>query len=115
MRVGVFYKPIYGDGRAQRLLSSLRGHHGLPVTACALVDVYLLDKPVEQTKTLGALADGVAQSIDTRGDPACHLMPDWQTLVEVTTLPGVTDPVAMSAVFALRTALGGRTPPHVQT
>jgi phosphoribosylformylglycinamidine synthase subunit PurSL len=104
VRVEVFYRARFGDGRARRLLDSLRNHQGLGVSSCAIVDAYLLDRPPADPRALSALSDSVAQESRVDVPAADEALPAWDTLIEVTARPGVADPVASSAAFALQTA-----------
>jgi phosphoribosylformylglycinamidine synthase len=116
MRVEVFYKTCYGDGRARHTLEALQARPDLPVLGCGIVDVYLLDTPVDRAALLQALADTVAQGLYVDEPAADAVLPGWDTLVEVTARPGVADPVAASAAFSLRAALGAQgAVPAVQT
>ena len=102
MRIEVF--PRSPDGRARRLLSSLRNALSPEITGIGIVDVFV----VEGVGTLSAetaaevFADQVAQDILVDSAAAEQgFMPDWRYLVEVTVRPGVTDPVALTAREAL--------------
>ncbi|HUV08672.1 MAG TPA: AIR synthase-related protein [Spirochaetia bacterium] len=106
MRIEIFYHQRFRDGRALRLLESLNTRLQLDIQRLSLVDVYLLDGlnlSAEQAEEI--FSDPVAQCtvIDSY---ACirRELDGWDILIEVTTRPGVTDPVALTAREALKSA-----------
>ncbi|MBN2352480.1 MAG: hypothetical protein JXD23_07915 [Spirochaetales bacterium] len=105
MRIELFYRPSFPDGRAARLAASIWKNFGASIERCALVDVYL----IEGTAGIGpediedVFVDRVAQ--DYRLDrPAADDAggAGWRYLVEIAYRAGVTDPVAITAEEALR-------------
>ena len=106
VRVEVWYRDGIGDGRAERVLASLRAG-GLPdLQAVRIRDVYLVTgvpglrashlvdlvcDPISQRATVGTADDGP---------------PPWDLLIEVSARPGVTDPVATTLRNAASSILG---------
>jgi hypothetical protein len=113
MRLEVFSRPAFPDGRALRLLTSLRRSVSPRITSLAIVDVYLLagipDLSLETAAEV--FCDTVAQDLLAAGSAAGDAFRDhWHWLVEVTAKPGVTDPVALTARQALGVCLPGGLP-----
>jgi phosphoribosylformylglycinamidine synthase len=107
MRLEVFYKKQYGDGRANHLKPSLSTFLALPIEEIYLVDVYLLsDCALKAEEAQAIFCDPVAQDILIEHfTGATDLLPAWDVLVEVVYKPGVTDPLALTAKDALRNTL----------
>lgn len=101
------------DGRAKRLLASLRRALSPSIRSLSIVDVYLLQGVPGLTSETAAEAfcDSVAQELFVdafaAGQPGREA---WDCLVEITSRPGVTDPVALTALDALRVCLPGGLP-----
>jgi phosphoribosylformylglycinamidine synthase subunit PurSL len=100
----VFTRSQYRDGRALRILPSLRRDVSAAIRSCEIVDVILLDgfPPLSPSVASEVFCDGVAQEMlseaHAAGQPG---RASWDYLVEVTVRPGVTDPVALTAREAL--------------
>ncbi|MBN2442385.1 MAG: hypothetical protein JXJ04_13610 [Spirochaetales bacterium] len=109
MRVEVFYKPQYSDGRALRLVNFLKKHLFNPESVDAvklrIIDVFLirgLDKLTENNMK-EVFSDSVAQDILVdHCAGGTDLLADWNIMVEITYKPGVTDPIALTARDALK-------------
>lgn len=119
MRLEVYYKKQYGDGRVNRLKNSLSTFLALPIEEIYLLDVYLLTGCTLQAAEARAIfCDPVAQDINIDSfTSGTDLLPGWDILIEVAYKAGVTDPVALTAKDALRNSLPGSLPPEaiVQT
>src|SRR5271157_4678734 len=104
LRLEIFTRRRSRDGRADRILGSLRRAVSPDVRGCWLVDVFLLAGIPSLTTEIASevFCDAVAQEMlwDT---PAADraFSGEWDLLVEVTVRPGVTDPVALTARGAL--------------
>ena len=109
MRVEVWYRDEIGDGRAARLLASLRAGPLPGLGAVRIRDVYLVaGVPGLQPRELQELVcDRVAQqaAVVPAREPGAGAEPDWDLLLEVAVKPGVADPVAGTLRTALRTVL----------
>jgi len=120
MRLEVAPCARFEDGRARRLLPSLRRAVSPGVRGVSLVDVYILEGVQGLTPGIAAevFCDTVSQELLTDAFSAEQASRDpWDWLVEVTARPGVTDPVALTARDALRVCLPGGLPDNalVQT
>jgi len=120
MRVEVFYKKKYIDGRANRLLSSFQKHFSTHIYALRIVDVYIIEgiDVLTEEDLRQIFADQVAQDILINKSTASgDLLPDWNTLVEISYKPGVTDPIAITAKYALENYFEDKLPENavVQT
>ena len=109
MRVEVWYRDEIGDGRAARLLASLRAGPLPALAAVRIRDVYLVAgvAGLEPRRLQELVCDRVAQEaavVPARG-PEAGAEPDWDLLLEVAVKPGVADPVAGTLRDALRTVL----------
>ncbi|HYW81980.1 MAG TPA: AIR synthase related protein, partial [Spirochaetia bacterium] len=114
MRLEVFTRTCYPDGRARRILPLLRRAVSPAILDVAIVDVYLLSGIPGLTPAMAAdvFQDAVAQEILTDQYAAEKAFKgSWEHLVEVTVKPGVTDPVALTAREALQACLPGGVPP----
>jgi phosphoribosylformylglycinamidine synthase len=110
MRLEVFPRKGFPDGRARRLLDSLRRGVSFPVERLDIVDVFIIEGIAElQPESLREIfSDAVAQDILMDAAAAeSAFYGDWDCLVEITARPGVTDPVALTARDALRVSLPG--------
>jgi phosphoribosylformylglycinamidine synthase II len=111
MRVEVYYKKKYADGRAHRLLSSLKKHHQLPIHALAMVDVYILEgiPSINMEALKEIFSDPIAQEVlvDICAGSK-DLLPQWSYMAEITFKAGVTDPVALTSRDALKNFLDHR-------
>ncbi len=108
LRLEVFTRRAYRDGRAESLLGSLRRAFSPRIRGCAMVDVYLLSHVPGLTPEIAAevFCDTVAQELLWNNHAADGAYRgQWDLLVEVTVRPGVTDPVALTARDALAVCL----------
>ena len=109
MRVEVWYRDEIGDGRAARLLASLRAGPLPALAAVRIRDVYLVTgvAGLEPARLQELVCDRVAQEAAVVPAPgaATGAAPDWDLLLEVAVKPGVADPVAGTLRDALRTVL----------
>ena len=111
MRLEVFSRDGFADGRARRLLPELRRALSPTIREAAIIDVYLIHNAplVRLEDARPVVSDPVSQDVRAGGaDEAAGA--DWDCLVEVTVRPGVTDPVASTALQTLRTLLPSRMP-----
>ena len=110
MRVEVWYRNEIGDGRAARLLASLRAGPLPALAAVRIRDVYLVTgvAGLQPRRLRELVCDRVAQeaAVVSAPGPAAEAEPDWDLLLEVAVKPGVADPVAGTLRDALRTVLG---------
>ena len=114
LRLEVGPRGGFADGRALRLLPALSREHPA-VCGIRIVDVYIVENApalrLEDAREV--ISDVVAQEVRQAGSaertPAREA-PDWDLLVEITTKPGVTDPVAATALHALQAFLPGLVP-----
>ena len=114
VRLEVFTRTRYADGRARRILPLLQRAVSPAVVDVAIVDVYLLSGIPGMTPDIAAdvFQDAVAQEILANRYAAEEAFKgSWDHLVEVTAKPGVTDPVALTAREALHACLPGGIPP----
>ena len=109
MRVEVWYRDEIGDGRAARLLASLRAGALPALAAVRIRDVYLVTgvAGLQACRLQELVCDRVAQeaAVAPARDPETGAEPDWDLLLEVAVKPGVADPVAGTLRDALRTVL----------
>lgn len=115
LRLEVFSRDGFADGRARRLLPELRRALTPGIRAVGITDVYIVHgaPQVRLEDARFVVSDHVSQDVRTGGpDEAGRadegLGADWDFLVEVTVRPGVTDPVAATALQALRILLPSR-------
>ncbi len=80
------------DGRSEALTRRLARQ--VREIQAALVDVYLVDPRFAVKEVADVLADPVTTDVFSSKAAREALMPDWTHAVEITTKPGVTDPVA---------------------
>jgi phosphoribosylformylglycinamidine synthase subunit PurSL len=100
VRVEVFSRGGRPDGRTRRALAELREAVSPRPQDLAIIDIYIVEgADLNAEAARQAFSDPVTQEVllDGHGGP----VPDWDTLVEVTVRPGVTDPVALTAREAL--------------
>ena len=109
MRVELFYRPAYPDGRAQRLIASIAKNFSLSLDRVVIIDVFLIAGVAgfSAREAEEVFVDRVAQDYrldaPAAGDP---LWSGWTYLVETAYKAGVTDPVAATAREALENQLG---------
>jgi phosphoribosylformylglycinamidine synthase len=114
MRLEIHYRGGYPDGRAQRLLASLKRDISPAIQGLGIVDVFIIDgAPGFREEPLGEIfSDTVTQDILVdRAVADTGFQSGWACLVEITAKPGVTDPVALTAMEALKISLPGRLSP----
>ena len=114
LRLEIHTRPRYRDGRADRLLHSLRRAFSPDIAGCRIVDVCLLQGIPSLTQEIASevFCDAVAQEMVWNAPAAARAFAgEWDLLVEVTSRPGVTDPVALTAREALRVCLAEGVPP----
>jgi len=112
-RLEVFTRPRYRDGRADRVLGSLRRAFTPRIQGCRIVDVCLMRGIASLTPEIASevFHDVVAQEMLWDDHAAGGAFGgEWNFLVEVTSRPGVTDPVALTAREALGVCLPGGVP-----
>jgi phosphoribosylformylglycinamidine synthase subunit PurSL len=100
MRIEIYNKPGLRDGRAHRLLESLRLHITKSVLDLAIADIFIVEGVSGLTEKDAKLifSDPVSQDLSTDDDKGgISLVPGWRYMIEIATRPGVTDPVAMTA------------------
>ena len=110
MRLEVHYRAAFPDGRAKRLLASLRRTVSTSIRGLSMVDVFVVEGVPELPPDLAreVFCDPVAQELLVDSHAAGTVFAGtWDVLVEVTAKPGVTDPVALTARDALRSSLPG--------
>ena len=113
LRLEVFPRRRYRDGRADRVLDSLRKAFPASVSGCAIVDVFLLQGVPALIPDIASevFCDEVAQELLWNGHAAeSAFAGGWDFMVEVTARPGVTDPVALTARDALGVCLPAGVP-----
>jgi phosphoribosylformylglycinamidine synthase II len=105
MRIEVFNKEKFRDGRAVRLLKSINSHVLGQVAGVSITDVYIVEG-VAGMSTGDAkeiFSDPVAQEVSIDSCSAEKLTNTvWNYMIEVTSKPGVTDPVAITAREAVK-------------
>ncbi len=113
MRIEVFYKKGFSDGRALRLLKSLRKGVSQNIDDLGIVDVFIIEGigTLPEPLLREVFSDSVAQDILIDGFAAgSGFHSGWRYLVEIASRPGVTDTVALTARDALRMSLPGGLP-----
>ncbi len=106
MRIEVIYKDPDRDGRAHGLTATLKTA-GCRLDKLHVIDVYILEgdtlPPVSRIREI--FSDRVAQRCLILGtgseERAAGLLEGWDFLAEITTKPGVADPLAATAETAL--------------
>lgn len=114
MRLEVSCSEAFSDGRAKRLLASLRRSISPSIRGLWIVDVFVVDGAPELSSGLAreVFCDPIAQELRIDEAAAGSLFAGkWDYLVEVTARPGVTDPVALTARDALCRSLSEGLPP----
>ncbi len=116
MRIEVWYRDEIGDGRAARLLDSLRAASGNGIESVAVRDVYIVAgvPGLQPARLVELVRDRVAQAAavvpaaggGAAGGGAAGGGPAWDLLLEVAARPGVTDPVATTLRAALVSVAG---------
>ena len=108
VRIEVFSRAQASDGRARRMVPLLRRAVSPAVSGVSIVDVYLVSGVPDLTPSAAeeVFCDTVGQELLMSGLAAEGAFSGaWEYAVEVTTRPGVTDPVALTARDALRLCL----------
>ncbi len=113
MRIEVFNKSSFKDGRAARLIESARKHITRSVSGIAIADVYIIEgiPEISEHGLRDIFSDAVSQ--DVLVDSCCGgigLLDGWTHMIEVAYRPGVTDPVAITAREALKNYIGAAIP-----
>ena len=112
-RLEVASRGGFPDGRARRLLPTLKRALSPAISAVEIVDVYVVHgiPSFDAGTAREVFSDEVSQviSIDDPGGSEAHRA-HWEYLVEVTVKPGVTDPVATTALQTLSAILPGSLP-----
>ncbi|HEQ72226.1 MAG TPA: hypothetical protein ENN69_07040, partial [Spirochaetia bacterium] len=119
IRIELFYKPQFTDGRALRLRASLEKHFHISIKNLSIVDVFLVEERAALTdRQIDELfVDHVAQEKSV-GRPVAGTpgFSGWDFLLEIAYKPGVTDPVAITAEEAIAgISGGGEKRPRVRT
>jgi phosphoribosylformylglycinamidine synthase subunit PurSL len=111
LRLEVAFREGFADGRARRLLPEMRRALSPSIRAVGIVDVYIVhDAPLLRLEDARAVvSDNVSQEARAGGSGGAD-PPQWDCLVEVTVRPGVADPVAATALRALRALLPSQVP-----
>ncbi len=115
MRIEVFYKNKYKDGRALRLINSLQTHFNVDISNLKIIDVYIVNGcTLCKEDVIGTFADPVAQDICIDSN-YCENDNNWDYLIEIIYKPGVTDPIAITAKDAIKNNLNLISGVKVQT
>ena len=104
MRIEIYYKKTYTDGRAPHFAETLKFSVSSPITAVDIVDVYMVNgiEGFGEGDAKEIFADPVAQNVLIDYPAAgCSDMSGWCYLIEVSYKAGVTDPVALTAREAI--------------
>ncbi|NOY08621.1 MAG: phosphoribosylformylglycinamidine synthase [Spirochaetes bacterium] len=112
MRIEVFNREEYRDGRVNRLIDSFRSHEGINIDDIKIIDVYNLnDIPFLNRDALGEIfSDRVVQRIFTDRFYSLEGSFEWDILIETAYKPGVTDPVAITVKEAVESFFRGKIP-----
>jgi len=99
MRLEVYNRDKYRDGRINRLICSFKQHEGIMVEDMRIVDVYTLTNiPFLDKKSAAEIfSDSVVQDILADEFYALKGNFSWDILIEVGYKPGVTDTIAITA------------------
>ncbi|HPU98829.1 MAG TPA: AIR synthase-related protein, partial [Candidatus Hydrogenedentes bacterium] len=104
-RIEVGVKPELTDPAGVSLVSRLRDDLGIHVEAARVFDVYTLRGDFTDEELERARAELFTDPVIQVSAVNCHLATDWDAVVEVGFLPGVTDNVGKSALEGLRDLL----------
>ena len=118
VRIEVFSRARAEDGRARRMVPLLRRAVSPSISGVSIVDVYLVSGVPDLTESIAreVFCDTVGQELLMAGAAAEQAFAgEWELAVEVTSRPGVTDPVALTAREALRLCLDVPTGAVIQT
>ncbi len=104
MRIEVFNREEYRDGRVHRLIDSFRNHEGINIDDIRIIDVYNLNGiPFPDRDALKEIfSDRVVQRIFTDRFYSLEGSFEWDILIEIAYKPGVTDPVAITVKEAVK-------------
>jgi len=104
MRIEVFNREEYRDGRVNRLIDSFRNHEGINIDDIKIIDVYdLNDIPFPDRDALKEIfSDRVVQRIFTDRFYSLEGSFEWDILIEAAYKPRVTDPVAITVKEAVK-------------
>ncbi len=115
MRIEVFYKNKYRDGRALKLINSIQTHFNINIINLKIIDVYIVNGcELSKENVVEIFADPVAQDtcIDSFYSEDKN---NWDCLIEITYKPGVTDPIGITAKDAIKNNLNISSGFKVQT
>jgi len=103
MRVEVYNRNAYRDGRVNRLIDSFKQHEGIELKDMKVVDVYVLENVpfLDRKSAADIFSDSVVQDVLIDEFYALKGFFKWDVLVEVGYKPRVTDPVAITAKDAV--------------
>ncbi len=107
MRIEIFNRPHFQDGRADRLIRSMKRFYGIETTQFRIIDVFLISLPsnfsISKEELREIFSDRVVQKMRIDSFSASHeFKGDWDLLIEVSYKHGVTDPIAITAKEAIR-------------
>ncbi len=105
MRIAVFNKHRFKDGRADKIISSVRKVYNLEIENLQIIDIYKIegDSIPSEKQCREIFADGVVQEVKIDSTSAMEdFRAGWDFLIEVSYKPGVTDPVAITATEAIK-------------
>jgi phosphoribosylformylglycinamidine synthase subunit PurSL len=108
VRIEVFSRARASDGRARRMVPLLQQAVSPAINGVSIVDAYLVDGVTGLTPSVAqeVFCDAVGQELLMTGFAAEQAFGGaWEYAVEITSRPGVTDPVALTARDALRLCL----------
>jgi len=103
LRIEIFNKKNYQDGRALKLIASLRKHHGILLRSIRIIDAYLIEGETQPgpSAVREIFCDPVTQEILIDDFAASRKIKGWDYMIEVSYKRGVTDPVALTARDAI--------------
>lgn len=109
MRIEVYYKNPGEDGRTHRLEKALAAS-GFEINGIVILDIYFpASCSIDAATASRLLSDGIAQNVVySAGEESPFAAENfsWDTLVEVSYKPGVTDPVGLTASKTIELELG---------
>ncbi len=105
-RIEVALKPGFTDAAGEGVVSGIKSNLGIEIESCKTVDVFTVSGPIEEAqlkKILFAFYDKIIQDVSL--SPIAQAK-DFNYLVEVGFLPGVTDNIGNTSREAIEYALG---------
>ncbi len=107
MRVEIFNRPDFHDGRAEKLIRSLKDFYGIEVAYLRIIEIYLISITenfvLSHRELKEIFADSVVQQIRIDSfSPSHDFRNKWDFLIEISYKEGVTDPVAITAREAIK-------------